>query len=74
MSAAPARLAGLGDRKGKFQEGYDADITVWDPEKIFTVNPAALEHRHAVTPYAWRELYGSVVSTYVGGQLVFSRD
>jgi allantoinase len=72
MSAAPARLAGLGDRKGQIEEGYDADITIWDPEKIFTVNPAALEHRHAVTPYAWRELYGAVVSTYVAGRPVYS--
>jgi allantoinase len=74
MSAAPARLAGLGDRKGMIKEGYDADITIWDPEKSFTVDPVALEHRHAVTPYAWRELYGVVVATYVAGRTVFVRD
>jgi allantoinase len=74
MSAAPARLAGLGDRKGKIEEGYDADITIWNSETSFIVDPDMLQHRHHVTPYAWRELYGSVVSTYVAGRLVFSRD
>lgn len=67
MSAGPARLAGLGNRKGAIVQGYDADLCVWDPEKSFVVDPAALEHRHAVTPYAGRELYGTVEATYVGG-------
>jgi allantoinase len=72
MSAAPARLAGLGDRKGRIEEGYDADITIWNPEKSFAVDPVALEHRHPVTPYARRELYGEVVATYVAGRSVYS--
>jgi allantoinase len=70
MSVGPARLAGLSDRKAKLAEGFDADITIWDPEAKFTVDPVALEHRHAVTPYAWRELYGIVKAAYVGGKKV----
>ncbi len=70
MSVGPARLAGLSDRKAKLAEGFDADITVWDPDSKFTVDPVALEHRHAVTPYAWRELYGVVKSAYVAGRKV----
>lgn len=68
MSSGPARLAGLDTRKGMIEEGYDADITIWDPEVSFTVDAAALEHRHAVTPYAGRELYGKVLATYVAGR------
>ena len=71
MSAGPARLAGLADRKGAIAEGFDADLVVWDPEASYEVDPAKLLHRHAVTPYAWRELYGVVRATYVAGQLVF---
>lgn len=71
MSTAPARLAGLGDRKGAIAEGCDADIVLWDPDASFVVDPAKLFHRHAATPYAGRELFGVVHATYVGGRQVF---
>ncbi len=71
MSASPARLAGLADRKGAIAEGYDADIVLWDPDESFVVNPAELFHRHPVTPYAGRELFGVMRATYVGGRQVF---
>ncbi len=74
MSAAPARLAGLDGSKGALAAGYDADITVWDPDARFVVDPASLLHRHQVTPYAGREHYGIVRRTYVGGRLVFGDD
>lgn len=71
MSAAPAKLAGLGDKKGAIAEGYDADIVIWDPAATFVVDPATLFHRHPVTPYAGRELFGVVQATYVAGKQVF---
>jgi len=69
MSANTARLAGVDDRKGQLAAGYDADIVVWDPEAAFTVDANRLQHRHAVTPYAGRELFGRVHATYVGGRI-----
>jgi len=69
MSANTARLAGVDDRKGQLAAGYDADVVVWDPEAAFTVDANRLEHRHAVTPYAGRELFGRVHATYVGGRI-----
>jgi allantoinase len=71
MSANTAQLAGLDDRKGRLAGGYDADIVVWDPESSFLVDGARLEHRHPVTPYGGRELFGQVRATYVSGQLAF---
>jgi len=73
MSAAPARLAGLQNKKGALAAGYDADIVVWEPEARFVVEPAELLHRHKLTPYTGRELFGRVSATYVGGRLIFGR-
>jgi allantoinase len=66
MSAGPARLAGLG-RKGAIAPGRDADFAVLAPEETFTVDPLRLHHRHPVTAYAGRTLYGVVRSTWLRG-------
>lgn len=67
LCEAPARLAGLGDRKGRIAEGHDADLVVWDPDAAFAVDPGRLHHRHAVTPYAGRRLRGRVLHAFVRG-------
>lgn len=72
MSTAPAQLAGLSYRKGRIAAGFDADLTIWDPDATFTVDPARLLHRHAVTPYAGRTLYGVVTHTIVAGSTIFA--
>jgi allantoinase len=70
MSTAPARLAGF-TNKGALSTGFDADIVIWDPDASVVVDPSALRHRHHITPYAGRELFGIVRATYVGGHRVF---
>ena len=71
MCAGPARLAGLTARAGALVADRDADIVIWDPDASYVVNPNHLRHRHPVTPYAGRELFGVVRATYVGGRRVF---
>jgi allantoinase len=71
MSAAPAKLASLGDRKGKLAAGYDADIVAWDPDAAFTVRPELVYHRHKLTPYTGRRLFGEIAEVYVRGRQVF---
>ena len=68
MSSAPAKLAGLERTKGALAPGFDADIIVWDPDASFVVEAAKLQHRHKVTPYLGRTLYGKVHSTITGGR------
>jgi allantoinase len=70
MCRAPARLAGLEARKGAIAPGKDADLIVWDPDAESSVDPAALYHRHPVTPYAGLRLRGRVVTTLVRGETV----
>ena len=71
LSTGPASLAGFSDRKGCIAPGFDADLVVWDPDAEFTVDAAALQQRHKVTPYAGRRLRGRVMSTFVRGQRVW---
>jgi allantoinase len=73
MCAAPARLAGLADRKGAIAPGRDADLVIWDPEAEHTVAPAELHHRHPLTPYAGERLRGVVHTTVLRGQPVWTR-
>jgi allantoinase len=71
MSAAPAAIAGLADRKGRIAAGYDADLVVWDPDADMTVDPTRLQQRHKLTPYAGRTLRGVVRATYLRGRRVW---
>jgi len=71
MCAAPARLAGLEGRKGVIASGYDADLTVWDPEASFVVDAGRLQHRHKLTPYAGRTLHGVVRRTVLRGETIY---
>ena len=73
MSTAPARLAGVDDRKGSIAPGKDADVVIWDPDQRWKVDPAALHHRHAVTPYAGMTLRGQVQTTILRGEVIFDR-
>jgi allantoinase len=71
LSEKPAQLAGLSHRKGRIATGYDADLIVWDPQNSFTVSEEVLQHKHKMTPYLHKELYGVVEQTYLGGLKVF---
>jgi allantoinase len=71
MSAAPARLAGLGGRKGAIAPGHDADFVIFDPDREMIVDSSRLYHRHPVTPYDGARLRGVVMATMLGGEIVF---
>jgi len=71
MAAGPAELAGLAC-KGRVAVGCDADLVAFAPDASFLVEPAKLQHRHKLTPYAGRRLTGLVRRTWLRGREIFS--
>jgi allantoinase len=73
LAEAPARLAGLSARKGRIAPGLDADLVVWDPEREFEVEAAALHQRHCANPWEGRTLAGIVETTILRGRVIHER-
>ena len=71
ITEQPARFLGLEQQKGKISEGFDADLTAWDPETSFEVKEGAIFHKHKISPYVSQSLLGRVEQTWVGGIPVF---
>jgi allantoinase len=67
----PARQVKLESRKGTIAAGRDADLVIWDPQREFTVNAAALQHRHKLTPYHREQLKGVVRKTFLRGKKIY---
>lgn len=63
----PAKFLRLENSKGKIAKGFDADLCIWNPAKNFTVTENRIHHRHKITPYMNRELYGVVEQSYLNG-------
>jgi len=70
LTAAPAGILGVSG--GRLQPGMPADLVVIDPEREWTVDPAAFRSKGRNTPFAGWKLRGRVERTLVGGRTVFS--
>lgn len=69
MSCAPARAFNLPG--GTLQVGGPADVTVFDPNLDWTVEPAKLVSKSRNTPFAGWQLKGKAVMTVVGGNIAW---
>jgi allantoinase len=71
LAAKPAERFGLSRQKGRITAGSDADIVLFDPDRAWTLEPAAVQTRSGLTPYTGRRFTGAVVRTLVRGTTVF---
>jgi allantoinase len=71
LAATPARRFGLWPRKGTLAVGSDADVTLIDAERTWTLAAADVQTRSGRTPYTGRTFRGAVVRTIVRGATVY---
>ncbi len=69
MSSGPARVMNV-EGKGAILAGNDADLVLFAPDEVSTIDVATLHHRNAISPYHGRQVRGAVRATYLGGRRV----
>jgi dihydroorotase len=69
LTSAPARVVGLAP--STIAEGARADVTLLDPDSVWTIDPARLRTKSKNTPFLRREVTGRVLMTVAAGRVVF---
>lgn len=69
-STNPSKLFGLYPRKGTIAVGSDADLVIWDDDKVLTVDGAAMYSRSDYSPYDGFEVKGWPRWTISRGEVV----
>ncbi len=72
LTRGPARVFGLSH--GTLVPGVEADITLIDQAATWIVEPARLHSLSRNTPFAGWTMKGRVVTTLVGGEVVYDRE
>ena len=70
MATAPAQLLKL-PVGGSLELGSSADLTVFDPDAEWTVEPNEFVSKGRNTPFGGQQLTGRAVFTVVGGEVVY---
>jgi dihydropyrimidinase len=65
-----AKTYGLYPNKGTIAVGADADIAIWDPDRIVRISQNLLHHGSDYTPYEGVEVTGWPITTIVRGRFV----
>lgn len=69
LTINPARILGI-DR-GRIKEGVKANITIFDPDKIWLVKEEELASKSRNSPFIGWKLPGKIEWTIVGGKVVY---
>lgn len=66
----PAKLLGL-ESKGAIEEGFDADLTIFDPNKEYIYTKDMVVSKSKNSPFIDEKIKGKVMYTIVGGRTVY---
>lgn len=69
FSRRPAQIFGLYGRKGEIAPGFDADFTILDPERPWTVTPESLLTLHKISAFVGQSGRGLPVTTILRGKV-----
>lgn len=69
-STTPAKVFNI-QNKGKLEAGYDADITILDMDKEFTIKDEDAVSKCGWSPFNGFEIKGDIYATFVGGKIVY---
>ncbi|MFO7814175.1 MAG: amidohydrolase family protein [Halanaerobiales bacterium] len=70
LSTNPAKIFGLYPRKGSLQEGTDADLIIFDPEKSRKLDSVFMHSMAGYSPYEHIEVKGFPVTTINRGKII----
>lgn len=71
-ATAPAKLYGLHPRKGAVVVGADADIAIWNPDRIVDMAENGLHDNVGYNPYAGRQIRGWPETVLRRGAVIIS--
>lgn len=69
-STNPAKIFGLYPRKGALMTGADADLVVWDPDRVVQYGTAHAHHRTDYNLYEGWQLKGMPEKVFLRGRLI----
>jgi allantoinase len=72
LSAGPARIFGLDQKKGSIAQGMDADFVIWNPDANLIIQRGDCQHKHTFSPFIGANLTGVVHWSLLRGHVVYS--
>ena len=71
---SPARVIRMDQERGTLKQGALADVVIFDPDAVWTVDPEKFRSKGRNTPYAGKTLVGRVETTICGGKIVYRNE
>jgi dihydroorotase len=69
LSANTARIFAIDHRKGAIEAGRDADLTLVDPERAWTIRAEAMHTKHPMSVFDGMSGHGAAVASVIRGEV-----